>query len=506
MSYCHVVEVNKIIVLQIEFYVCIPNIVSDSTDPLETEIGGTYTSNHTLSVASGPFVATSDITVSKGATLTIEAGVQINFQARVRLHVRGTLVARGSPDNEIVMFHNMTVGVNSTTIRLVGGNNSREGRVEVFNGHGWGTVCTDSWSSANALVVCRHLGFGHPIETSTRRFGQGSGNISFSNLHCRGTENSLFECDGASNRSDNSCRHSEDVGVVCGTVGVGYWGGIVFDADDSKEKVVFNARKYSSNSVLENVKIIKAGMVAASHHGVPYFDYMYYNYYYYRTDRQVPAVTMTTASPTITNVSIIDSSQIGIQMNTLHSDVHFSSLTVENSSSSGIVGSCSWHFHCSDCHLSDTGVAGIDVSSIPPLLEQPSTNSTPTYQATSSSSTSYFINDRGAYLIFSTRARYDYTSTITTVSGHGLIIALQLVSFRRGRLYIVDGVTGQTVLTVYSSTIPSNVTIPSHIAVLIYDYWYSTYDVDIRAFISRYPIGKTHSGTNRLTKSTFHCI
>ena len=44
-------------------------------------------------------------------------------------------------------------------IRLVGGGNEREGRVEVFYGGQWGTVCGDRWMDRASEVVCRQLDF-----------------------------------------------------------------------------------------------------------------------------------------------------------------------------------------------------------------------------------------------------------------------------------------------------------------------------------------------------------
>ncbi|KAL4630339.1 HHIP-like protein 1 [Arapaima gigas] len=115
--------------------------------------------------------------------------------------------------------HSSAVKPREGAVRLGGDTGARHGRgrVEVYVGGQWGTVCDDHWDARDAEVVCRQLGFQRALRASTgAEFGEGTHlPIHLDNVQCVGTEDSLLHCRHAAVGNHN-CAHDEDAGVVCG--------------------------------------------------------------------------------------------------------------------------------------------------------------------------------------------------------------------------------------------------------------------------------------------------
>ena len=151
---------------------------------LSKPIGGRITEDLHLMKRSTPYIVSRDLTIMNGVSLLIDAGVELQFYPNVGILVLGSLVAVGTPSDRLKfnpilrtkyktnrvkrqiapsdskIIHSNIDPILGYQIKLVGGPNSDEGFIQVYNvtAKVWTIVCDDSFNDRTAEVACRTMG------------------------------------------------------------------------------------------------------------------------------------------------------------------------------------------------------------------------------------------------------------------------------------------------------------------------------------------------------------
>jgi len=153
---------------------------------LSQPFGGRLTENLRLRRRLEPYVIRSDLTVMNHVSLTIDAGVELQFYPSVGILVLGSLVVTGTPDARVRFgpidssefrtnrgrrsavpvqsldrIHHPDVDARrGYEIRFVGGPNEDEGFIQIHNTteRRWAIICDSSFNERTAEVACRTAG------------------------------------------------------------------------------------------------------------------------------------------------------------------------------------------------------------------------------------------------------------------------------------------------------------------------------------------------------------
>ncbi|XP_072043713.1 protein bark beetle-like [Amphiura filiformis] len=229
----------------------------------QSEIGGNITQDATLDISGSPYNVTSTLVISPDVTLTVDPGVDLQFQHNTGVIVRGSLIANGTETERIKFTRipvNISIPIGYDQIRLADGFYANEGRLEVFLNGQWGTVCEHNWGPPDTQVACRQLGY---LSGYVSRYSwYGSGPIWLDDVECIGDEEVLWNC-SHNGIGVHNCGHHNDFGLLCETslIEQTLWGGLQWIQEGNS----------TSKSVLSytDIEYVGKGLPAISAAGIP---------------------------------------------------------------------------------------------------------------------------------------------------------------------------------------------------------------------------------------------
>ena len=279
----------------------------------ENVIGGPVYHEMTLTRRSLPYQVRSDLTVMPGATLYIDAGVELEFYPNVGILVLGHLKAAGTESNYIKMrpvrqfqnrmpffsdsptnqksesgdqkdfleFNNPTP---SNHLRLFSGLNEREGFLQIYNEtlRSWTWVCDHEFNLLTAAISCKQMGLEHRNALVRSLFHWHWPTVQPAiwnqTFVCKGGEASLTECDLFVNHQLAECQvKSEYAYVMCKDFNLDErreqfmhaWGGVRFAQPYFEQYATSNQLDSSMSSILDTTdlsymyytEILGAGML-----------------------------------------------------------------------------------------------------------------------------------------------------------------------------------------------------------------------------------------------------
>lgn len=298
-----------------QFWVPGSNLVGGEVDGIEN-------------LRAGEYVVERDINIRPGGKLTLQNGVTLRFPPSVGLMVAGRLEARGTgPNNILLTLKEERVEVpevnfettepepviveDNSTVRLLGGRNEREGRLQVKINNKWGTVCDYGWNLINAALVCHQLGLvlnpdDWRLERNEIPLAGTSEEILLSYVQCTRQDTDITQCKAEGlDDFENSCTHENDVGIRCHEP---VWAGVRFGV-------------LSESSTLQYITIERAGLLD------------------YATNTFKPALQIDLARHSLENIRVVSNSHDGLGV--IYSDLYSAgaSNTIRNSEFSGNKGS-----------------------------------------------------------------------------------------------------------------------------------------------------------------------